>query len=67
MISLSSSIRKTALSASSTSESMIRSNGLGRSGSCNHGHIRAIFYVHGLTRRAVIPTAPYHFDKVQLT
>ena len=35
MISSSSSIRKTALSASSTSESVIRSNGLGRSGSSN--------------------------------
>ena len=35
MISSSSSIRKTALSALSTSESVIRSNGLGQSGSSN--------------------------------
>ena len=55
MISSSSSIRKTALSASSTSETVIRSNGLGRSG-----------YQVRLTRGAVLSTASYHFDIVHL-
>ena len=39
MISSFSSIRKTALSASSTSESVIRSNGLGRSGHFDKVHL----------------------------
>ena len=56
MISSSSSIRKTALSASSTSESVIRSNGLGRIGSSNTSSCDNQLLPTVLTRFAFLET-----------